>query len=123
MKLLVIRHGIAADSTPDSERPLTRKGRRRMKQAADGLRALVPDLDAVATSGLVRARQTAEIVARRWSIEPELVELLQPEASLERLVEWLNHSEHDLLAVVGHEPGLSTLVKRLTGGQVTLKKG
>jgi phosphohistidine phosphatase len=123
MRLLIIRHAIAADGMPDAERPLTPKGRRRMRRAADGLKELVPELDAIATSGLVRARQTAEIVAKRYSMEPEVLELLQPEAPMERLVEWFNHSEHEVLAVVGHEPGLSTLVKRLTGSQVTLGKG
>ena len=69
MKLLVIRHAIAEDrevwartSLDDGERPLTARGVDRMEQAARGLRRMVEKLDAIATSPLVRAMQTARIV-------------------------------------------------------------
>ena len=70
MQLLVIRHGIAKDrdawaqtGAPDAMRPLTRRGRRRMRRSARGLARLVEKLDALASSPLVRAKQTAEIVS------------------------------------------------------------
>ena len=70
MRLLIVRHAIAEDRVAfaatgkdDDERPLTEEGRSRMEQGARGLRQLVPALDLVATSPLVRAVQTAEILA------------------------------------------------------------
>ena len=49
MQLLVVRHGIAVDHdewakehSDDTERPLTAEGKKKMKECAKGLRALVP---------------------------------------------------------------------------------
>lgn len=63
-----MRHGIAADPMdprcpPDRERPLTEKGLHRTRSAAEGLRVLGAVPDRILTSPLVRARQTAEILA------------------------------------------------------------
>jgi phosphohistidine phosphatase len=70
MKLLIIRHAVAEErdawantGKSDDERPLTTEGRGKMARNARGLREGVPSVDLVATSPLVRARQTAEIVA------------------------------------------------------------
>src|SRR5882724_2462532 len=67
VRLLVVRHAIAEDPAvfaatgrSDAERPLTEKGRRRMRRVARGLKKLVPAIDGLATSPLVRAVETAE---------------------------------------------------------------
>ena len=69
MQLLVIRHGLAGQredwerkGRSDALRPLTPGGRKRMRRVAAGLVRLVEKLDLLASSPLVRARQTAEIV-------------------------------------------------------------
>ena len=68
MNILVIRHAIAADRERHAEqhdgeddglRPLTARGRKRMREGARGLRRLVPKIDLLATSPLTRAAQTA----------------------------------------------------------------
>src|ERR1700733_5168555 len=69
MQLYLIRHGIAVDREdpncpPDTERPLTPKGRKRSHAAALGLRALDVKPDAVLTSPWLRAAQTAEIFCK-----------------------------------------------------------
>src|SRR3712207_1068374 len=70
LRVLVVRHAIAEEreafakrsrGAPDGERPLTREGRRKFEAGAKGLHALVPKLDALATSPLTRAVETAEI--------------------------------------------------------------
>src|SRR5262249_17271331 len=73
MNLLIIRHATAQDKgewaksgRSDDERPLTGEGRRKMAQTAKGLRNVVDQIDVLATSPLVRARQTAEIVAEEF---------------------------------------------------------
>jgi len=68
MRLYLIRHGIAIDRTdpecpPDPERPLTPRGRRRTRASAEGFRALGEQADALLSSPLIRAMQTAEIFA------------------------------------------------------------
>ncbi len=136
MQLLIIRHAIAEDRDhwslsghPDAERPLTGDGKRRMRRGAAGLRALVPRIGALATSPLVRARDTAAIVAREYGDIPvETVAELAPERGADDLLPWLRgHGPDAVTAVVGHEPGLGCLVGWLLTGRhqsfVELKKG
>lgn len=126
MQLLFIRHGVAADrqefaqtGADDDQRPLSGRGRRRTRQAAEGLARLVPEVDLLAASPLVRARQAAEIVAEVLATD-EVVEtaVLRPAADPQQLVGWLS-SRPELLgtaALVGHEPHLSTTISWLLCG-------
>src|SRR4029079_2131275 len=73
MKLIVIRHGAAMDreefartGASDDLRPLTAEGENELGRAVNGLRGEVRALSVLATSPLVRARQTAEIVANAF---------------------------------------------------------
>jgi phosphohistidine phosphatase len=135
MRLLVIRHGkaierdrFAATGQDDSERPLTRKGRERMIEASRGLRILLPEISLIATSPLVRAEQTARIIAEAY---PGVVlverDELAPEAETESLLHWLKQQHEKVIAVVGHEPNLSELIGEMVkSGEETiddLKKG
>jgi phosphohistidine phosphatase len=135
MKLLVVRHGAAMDQDEfarteqsDDLRPLTDEGRVEMKSVAAGLRAEVQTLDLLATSPLVRARQTAEIIAGAYELgEPEITSSLVPGASFEEFVSWCaSLGEKKVIAVVGHEPHLGTLVTWLLAGgsesRIRLKK-
>src|SRR5262245_64180072 len=93
MNLYVMRHGIAVEQddpavSSDAERPLSHKGVKRMRKAAKGVRRLGIAFDAVLTSPLLRARQTAEIVANALDIDGRLEEIsgLAPESSVEHLM-------------------------------------
>jgi len=133
MDLLVVRHAIAEDrdetGKDDTERPLTAAGRRKFERGARGLRKLVGGIDVLATSSLVRAIQTGEIVEAECRIETTArLRELSPEADPPSLVTWLRRRRrHRLLAVVGHEPHLSRLVEHLLVarpvGFVDVKKG
>jgi phosphohistidine phosphatase len=136
MILLIIRHGIAEDrdefaasGKPDDLRPLTSEGRTKMKHAAEGLKEIASEISILASSPLVRAHETAEIVARAYDIEVRATtETLRPEAPLEKFLEWLtDRSEQPVVAIVGHEPHLSTLATWFMTGtkesQIELKKG
>lgn len=124
-ELIVVRHAIsedreafAATGRPDDERPLTEKGRKRMKRGARGLRRLVSDVLLVATSPLARARQTAGIVAEAYGGIPVVaLPALLPGAPPEDLMTWLNGNPAEgPVAVVGHEPHLGEWVAwALTG--------
>jgi phosphohistidine phosphatase len=126
MEVVIIRHAIAeprveegGTQPEDSLRELTPKGRRRMKRAARGLRVLVPRFDLLGTSPLVRAAQTAEIVARVFGdIEITTVPALKPGAGPEAVVSWLNEVESSgTVALEGHEPDLSGLATHLLSAQ------
>jgi len=122
VQLLVVRHAIAEDrdifaaaGREDDERPLTEEGTRRMAAGAVGLVRVVPRLDAVASSPLVRAVQTAEIIARAYGNLPvERVAALAPGGDFDAIVDWLErHEPGSVVAAVGHEPDLSELVTHL----------
>lgn len=135
MKLLIVRHGPAGDSAAweaegrdDRLRPLTPQGKKQMRRAAAGLANLVQEVSVLATSPLVRAVQTAEIVADEYGCEIVPVEALAPGHDPEEVVGWLREQQPDLtLGLVGHEPHLSTLVGYLLTGKrasfINLKKG
>jgi len=134
MELLIIRHAhagsreeFAKTGQPDELRPLSKEGVHDMKEIARGLRRLVPTVDSVVTSPLVRARQTADIVADEYRVEIVESDALQPDEKFERFVSWARREKTgDLSAVVGHEPHLSGLIAYLIGesgdARVDLKK-
>jgi len=135
MRVLLVRHAIAQDREvwarrhrSDDSRPLTAEGRRRMVAAARGLRALVPDLETVASSPLKRAVETAEILTRAYDgHQVERLPALSPGGGAEDVLEWLRGCGAQCVALVGHEPDLSSLASWLLLDAVaplfTLKKG
>lgn len=123
MKLLIVRHAIALQSDrdrwqDDSRRPLSAEGIRRARHAAAGLRELLRAPDRVLTSPLLRARQTAEILhaVADWPAAVECPELA-PHAPLQALFAVLARDTCPLLALVGHQPGLGSLISACLPGE------
>src|SRR5215470_9509279 len=125
MDLYLLRHGIAvAGDEPgiasDSERPLTPKGIKRMRKAATGIRRLGIGFDTILTSPLIRARQTAEIVAEALGLQGQLQEIsgLAPDSSVENLLFGLTRFQNrEHLILVGHQPLLSETAVFLLRGK------
>ena len=116
----------------DGLRPITPAGKREMKRNAEGLRVIAPEIDLLATSPLVRAQQTAAIVAREYDLERSIeIDALEPDSDPAALLEWLRSLSHDdsveTVAIVGHEPHLSLTATWLLSGvrdsRLDLKKG
>jgi phosphohistidine phosphatase len=132
MELYVVRHGIAEDGgegTPDASRALTDKGRRRFQKTARAFAKRAGRLDLVLTSPLVRAVQTAEILASEDDPrEVGVLEELDPRFDVESLRGAIAKrvGKAESIAIVGHEPQLSSLLSALSGvpqGDLDLKKG
>lgn len=136
MKLYLLRHGDAADPgdqrySTDAARPLTPKGIKRTRQLANGLRQMGVTFDLIFSSPLLRAKQTAEIVARSLKLERQLhfTNHLALEGAYVDILGQVEHAQPEAQTVllVGHEPYLSGLISLLcTGGPalgLTLKKG
>jgi phosphohistidine phosphatase len=131
-ELYFVRHGLAeerGDAWPeDAKRPLTGEGMSRMRKAARGLARLGVSVEVVLTSPLVRARQTAEIVAGELDPRPSLVNVdsLAPDGSYAAVVADLEkHARKTRIALVGHEPMMGELAARLIGSRhpIEFKKG
>ena len=132
MQLVLIRHARAEERKlfkRDHTRALTSDGRRRMRKAARGLHAILPGLTQIATSPLLRARQTAEIVAAVYTGSDTVsLPALSPGTAPRAVLAWLRTQPQDaLLALVGHEPDLGRLASWLLTGRSTgfvqFKKG
>jgi phosphohistidine phosphatase len=118
--LWLLRHGDAADGSPDADRPLTEKGREQARAVGRALKALGVELDACLASPKVRAADSARLVCEELGIEPQLEPKLaggpfDPEALAAGL--------GDDVLLVGHDPDFSMAVHSLTGAQVRMKKG
>ena len=131
-ELYLIRHGLAearGDAWPDdAKRPLTADGMSRMRKTARRLARLGMSVEVVLSSPLVRARQTAEIIAGGLDSRPSLVNVdsLAPGGTYAALLADLEkHTRKARIALVGHEPALGELAARLIGSRhpIEFKKG
>jgi phosphohistidine phosphatase len=131
MDIYIIRHGPAGDPDPDrwpddGRRPLTKRGMRKVRDYAAGLRRLGVRLDWMFTSPLLRAVQTAALSAPKLRVRPERLKrtaLLLPTAKPDDLLRMLRgvadadgRGDSVRIAVVGHQPHLGELLARLIGG-------
>jgi phosphohistidine phosphatase len=131
MEIYFLRHGDAGAAEgwkgSDTERPLSKEGAARMEREAAAIAQLRPTLNAILTSPLVRARQTAEIVAKKLHLAKMLVldERLAPgfgPAALKEILE--ERRAFPGLMIVGHEPDFSRVISAcIGGGAVECKKG
>jgi phosphohistidine phosphatase len=131
-ELYFVRHGLAeqrGEAWPDdAKRPLSGEGLSRMRKAARGLARFGVLIEVILTSPLVRARQTAEILAAEIEPRPSLVNIdsLTPDGSYAAVIADLEkHARKTRIALVGHEPMIGELAARLIGSRhaIEFKKG
>jgi phosphohistidine phosphatase len=118
MHLAIIRHAIAKAGEDDTARPLSERGRKRFAYVVAGLGQLGQHFDLLLHSPKLRAVETAELLApltKRFAVTALLAAPPGP-ALLEALSE-------PSMALVGHEPHLSTLVAWLTTGDAEATQG
>jgi phosphohistidine phosphatase len=134
MILYIIRHAWAApydESTglDDALRPLTSEGRERFARMVQTLIARGFSPQIIASSPLVRCRQTAEVVAEEVQGKPEIVlrDELAPGSDLAAILKWtFKQAPREEIAWVGHMPDVSYLAGALigeTGGGIDFGKG
>jgi phosphohistidine phosphatase len=130
MNCYFLRHGIAVEPAEwqgsDDARPLTREGTTRMEREAKAIAELLPDLELIITSPLLRAVATAKLIAERLRLRNKLVEDnriangFNARACQAILTE---HAGAESVMLVGHEPTMSATIGKLIGGaSVELKK-
>ena len=130
--IYLIRHAIAeerGDEWPDDDlRPLTEEGMSRFSNGARGFFTVAAPPEQVVTSPLVRARQTAELLAR--AAERPLPLTVMDELSpgyppSEVLTQVRKLGDLQRVALVGHEPDLGYLAAHLLDAKRPLpfKKG
>ena len=128
MLLHLLRHADAGDpeawSGPDSIRPLSAKGRRQSRRLGDHLAAIGFSPDAILTSPMVRAEQTADIVGERLGVAVAVDDRLAGGFDLGALDELLSEAgDPERVVLVGHDPDFSESLSTLCGPQLDMKKG
>jgi len=120
VRLFLVRHAEAAPGEPDELRPLTPAGRRAARELGARLAAERPE--AVVSSPLLRARETAAAIAEAAGLEAEPDERLAPGASAGALRAAVAGRGETVVAV-GHQPDCSEIVLALTGQEQSFPAG
>ncbi len=135
MDIYLLRHGTAAplgrdNSFRDERRELTAEGIQKTQQAARGLLRLGISFDLIVSSPLVRAQQTAGIVAEEVKFAEPIAEWdeLSPEGSVEPVMKRLAACrDRNSVLLVGHQPSMGSLAAYLISGNTRVslpfKKG
>src|SRR5215510_15014114 len=95
MEIYILRHGIAVDrGTPgykkDSDRPLTKEGEEKTQEIAQAMLGIGLQFDLILSSPYVRAKRTAQIVARELEEEVSITDSLIPDGSPLELIAEIN---------------------------------
>jgi phosphohistidine phosphatase len=134
LKVYLVRHAYADHADPgrwpdDAARPLTPDGIEKFRSAARGLRRIVREVELVLSSGWARAWETAVLLHEDagWP-EPQDCPPLEGDKPAAAALDALRGQQERSIALVGHEPYLSTLASILCAGseqgmQLQLKKG
>jgi phosphohistidine phosphatase len=115
VRVFLVRHAAAAPGDPDDLRPLTPSGRDAARAVGERLSAERPD--AVVASPLLRARETAGLIARACGLGAEADDHLAPGATAESLRAAVA-GRGDVVVAVGHQPDCGEIVLALTGREV-----
>lgn len=134
MRIHLLRHGDAADLAPngphtDEERPLTKAGIEKLERACEAYAELIGEPDRIVSSPLLRARESARILAAatQFGAEIEQNPILVPGGEPRDCLELLRTDPVESVVLVGHEPHLGFLLGLLLTGSeqqaIPLKKG
>ena len=115
MRVIIVRHAKADPGEPDDARVLTESGREAARMLGELLAERGPD--AVVSSPLLRARETAEAIAAAAGLEAAVDERLAPGATAEGLRQVVA-GRGETVIVVGHQPDCSEIMLSLTGREV-----
>jgi phosphohistidine phosphatase len=128
MLLFLVRHSNAVDPAGrrDEDRPLTPEGRFQLRRSVSAIQSETQDrYEQIITSPLVRAVQSAEILASipGYSGVVEVSRLLVPAARPKETLALFQYETKNTV-LVGHEPAMSALASELLGCLVPpFKKG
>lgn len=128
MHLYFFRHAEAEPGSatlPDHARQLTKRGIERTRHAASVLKSLGIKSVYLYSSPLVRARQTADILAETLGVEVVERTEVGPGFNAQAVAVLVRDArQDDEIMFVGHEPDFSATVSALIGGGwVDMKKG
>jgi phosphohistidine phosphatase len=133
MILYLVRHAYAGEHgdpryPDDSQRPLTKKGRKQFRRMVKHLTAARFLPEVIGTSPYVRAAQTAEVIADEATTQPDVqaVAAFEPGCNAAHVLAWANQVNRQAVAYVGHAPDIDHIADDLLGtsaGAIRFAKG
>ena len=116
MRVFLVRHAESAPGEPDELRSLTAAGRDAARALGERLAEQQPT--AVVSSPLLRARETADLIARACRLDASADDNLAPGATADTLRE-AARDRGEAVVAVGHQPDCSEIVLELTGRELS----
>ncbi len=118
MRLYLVRHGEALSADIDLQRPLSAAGQQQVTRLAEFLGQLSLQVSYVYHSGVLRAQQTAEILASKIAVKGAVEKILglNPNDPVQPMAIEAETWHYDVM-LVGHLPFLSELVSELLIGR------
>lgn len=119
-RLFIVRHARPEgfEEKGDLERELLPEGVEEHRYICQKLLDQGYQIDQIFSSPVIRAFQTAEIMAELFSTTVEVVDSLSYQFDPDSLIKDLKQAKSPFIAWVGHEPNMSTVVNQLVGKSV-----
>jgi phosphohistidine phosphatase len=114
VRLLLVRHAEAAPGQPDELRTLTPHGRRQAQELSRRFARHGIKPEAVLSSPLLRARQTADAIATTFHLDVQSDERLAPGATVAD-VRAAVAGRGQTVVVVGHQPDCGQIAAAISG--------
>ena len=117
MELILLRHGEAEFSSPDSARQLTANGKQQVIKMAKTYRQNINGIELVLTSPLKRALETTQLFMGNAEIacDVRIVDFLLPDSSVNLVKQQIQTFDNEKILMVGHLPLLDYWIDYLTG--------
>lgn len=117
MELILLRHGEAEFSSPDSARQLTANGKQQVIKMAQTYRQSINGIELVLTSPMQRALETTQLFMGNAEIACDfrIVDFLLPDSSVNLVKQQIQTFDNEKILMVGHLPLLDYWIDYLTG--------
>ncbi|MCX8123009.1 MAG: histidine phosphatase family protein [Spirochaetes bacterium] len=112
MEAIIIQHGEAVDSSINPQRPLSQKGREQFLRFADFLHIINWRPDIVLHSGVLRAHESAAILAEKFNCEIAINKSINPNDNPDSIIQYLLQEKRNTI-VVTHKPFIDVLVAKI----------
>lgn len=124
MSIILVRHGNALNHDVDDLRPLSDQGRAQALEAGQFIDQLPVKPTKIIHSELLRAKETATLLASKLSSSPNIEEdkNLRPESSIQT---WINNfmAIEDTIVLVGHIPYMGMIASDMTKRSISFPTG
>ncbi len=112
METIVVQHGEAVEESVNPERPLSKKGQEQFNRLAQFLKIINWKPDIIIHSGILRAYESAAIVAEKFNCELAFSKSVNPKDNPDDILQYLLLEKRNVI-VVTHKPFIDVLIAKV----------